>query len=162
LYFYDQLQVGGMAKKFWHRNPSSVLVCPASPYRGQDPTDYANYSWNAAFGNDAEAPDWPPVRRPKVKRHDSILLAVDGPFRDVFLGQPRVWYYSTYLVVKNQRAIAEPHKAGVNGLFVDGHAGFCPYSDSRLINWPTDPTNGWWAWYNNFWMNKVGNLPPFF
>jgi prepilin-type N-terminal cleavage/methylation domain-containing protein/prepilin-type processing-associated H-X9-DG protein len=147
-YFYNQLQNANVLRRGTHLKPDTLLECPTGNYRGWrgwNGTDYVNYGWNQYLGNASSGVNWPPVKRKQVKRQAS--------------NPPRIYYYNTYNVVKDQKTyVWAPHKTGVNGVFVDGHAGFCLYADARLINWTTDSTNGWWAWYNNFWMNKV-NTP---
>jgi len=160
-HWYVQLQRAGLLRIGTHLRNNTVLTCPSNYYRNFV-NDFANYSWNDFLGNDAAAPPWPAIKRARITRPESILLAMDGTRR---VSQPgggyiQVWYRAAWGDVLWQKSLNQDiHKGGLNVVFADGHARFCRYEEEEFSGNPKLITNP----NNNFWrILLVGNVPPFF
>jgi prepilin-type N-terminal cleavage/methylation domain-containing protein/prepilin-type processing-associated H-X9-DG protein len=161
--YHEQFQNAGILTRLAsYRNPNSVLTCPASTYR-HEILDYSNYTWPTYLGNDAEIVvpgGFPRVRYASITRPSSILCLTDGPFRNEEAGWTRMWYsqnwthWPSFHVGTHQKPLA--HGRGINVLFADGHASSIAFSDSKLTSNPgLNPQD-------NYWVQRVSSLPPFF
>lgn len=161
--WHEQLQNAGILQRLVsYRNPNSVLTGPASRYR-HEVFDYSNYTWPTYLGNDAEIVvpgGFPRVKYSSFTRPSSILRRTDGPFRNEEAGWTRMWYSQnrahrpSYHVGTFQKPL--PHGADINVLFVDGHAQHVPFTDGKLTS------NPGLNWADNYWVQRVSSLPPFF
>jgi prepilin-type N-terminal cleavage/methylation domain-containing protein/prepilin-type processing-associated H-X9-DG protein len=146
--WYQQLQFANLMPAGTHNHPVSILTCPSSIYR-KAINDYSNYSWNNHFGNDANVPLIPVVKRSQVRRPTSILIGRDGTYRNNqtgAVGFVLVFYRATWTDVAFQKSI-DPnlHKGGLNSLFLDGHARLCFYEEKEFAANPNlSPTTNYW------------------